>query len=604
MTTLNSTGPLRAATGCSALNPTRHRVWGLAVALTLLTGSTVAWAAPAGAEVIATPGSFYLSADGNDTSDGQTPSTAWRTLNRANQHLFAPGNKLLLQAGSIFPGMLYLDQADAGDPTRPVVVASYGDGRATISSAANSAVFVYNTGGVEIRELNVLGGVGSYQHNGGISFYNDRPGGQKLAHLVVTGVDVRGFKNGIEIGGGNGASGFRDVSVTDARVHGNMEAGLITYGPNFNSAAPTYAHEKVRVARVEAFANLGDPTNMTRNTGNGIVLGSVADGLVEQSSAHGNGGKCRASEGPAGIWAYDATQIVLQDNLSYSNRTGGPVDGDGFDFDQNVSSSVMQRNLSYDNDGAGFLVYTAQSNSAQRGNVVRFNVSSNDARRNAWYGGITIAGRVSTTNVYGNTVVMGSSATVRPPAVRLGSGLVGVTVRNNALSTSGGSAVLRSNALDTRHVFLQGNNYSAGTSALALVWGNNTYPNLAAFRSGTGQEMLNGNPTGLSVAPGLRDPQVPKTITRATQLREAQGFMLSSGSALRGRGLDLSRQFGTAVGSSDYFGTPFSSTRVPLDIGAHQASAAATAASSTVAGPSVFTPARRTWRGLLSRIPR
>ena len=604
MTSLRPTGPPLAATSCSAHNHTPYRVRWLALALTFLTGATVAWAAPAGAEMVAASGTFYLSADGNDNADGRTPQTAWRSLDRANQHLFAPGNQLLLQAGSIFSGMLYLEQADAGDPSRPVVVASYGDGRATISATANSAVFVYNTGGVEVRDLNVLGGSGSYQKKGGISFYNDRPGGQKLAHLVVTGVDVSGFKNGIEIGGGNGSSGFRDISVTDARVHDNMEAGLITYGPDFNPSAPTYAHGNVRVARVEAFTNLGDPTNMSRNTGNGIVLGSVADGLVEQSSAHGNGAKCRAPEGPAGIWAYDSTRIVLQDNLSYSNRSGGPVDGDGFDFDQNVSSSIMQRNLSYDNDGAGFLVYTAQSNSAQRGNVVRFNVSSNDARRNGWYGGITIAGRVSTTHVYGNTVVMGGSATVRPPAVRLGSGLVGVTVRNNALSTSGGGAVIRSDALTTKHVFLQGNNYHAGTSSLAVVWGNNTYPNLAALRSRTGQEVLNGKPTGLSVAPGLRDPRVPTTITRATQLREAQGFMLSPGSALRGRGLDLSREFGTAVGSSDYFGTSFSSTRVPLDIGAHQPSAAATAASATTAGPSTAPPSRTTWRGLLSRIPR
>src|SRR5207244_1267412 len=74
------------------------------------------------------------------------------------------------------------------------------------------------------------------------------------------------------------------------------------------------------------------------NSGSGIVLGSVNNGLVERSVAHDNGDLCHANECGAGIWAYDSTGITIQSNLSYSNETGGRTDGDGFDLDQNTST--------------------------------------------------------------------------------------------------------------------------------------------------------------------------------------------------------------------------------------------------------------------------
>lgn len=567
-------------------SPMRRLAAWLTLLVTFATACGLSAATPAYAEVAAAGNVFYLSANGNDAADGRTTQTAWRSLSRASTQVFAPGDQILLQGGETFPGMLYLDPADAGNAARPVVVGSYGTGRGRIAAVANPGVYVYNTAGVEVRDLEVVGDAAAYRNNGGISFYNDLPGSQKLAHVVVANVDVSGFKNGIEFGGAALASGFRDITVSDSRVHGNMEAGLISYGPEFVTTAPTYAHANLHVIRVEAFGNLGDPTNLTRNTGNGIVLGSVADAVVEQSSAHGNGGRCVAPEGPAGIWTYDATRVVMSDNLSYSNRSGGPADGDGFDLDQNVSSSVVQRNLSYDNDGAGFLVYTGKPNNAQRDNVVRFNVSSNDARRNAWYGGITLAGRISTSEVYANTVVMTGTAAVRPPAIRLGEGLSAVTVRNNVLSTAGGGAVVQAAALGPAQALLQGNNYDSGATPFSIAWGSRTLASLDALRS-LGQERVAGEPIGSAGNPQLRDPGVPWSVTNPSQLREAQGYMLATTSPLRGRGLDLTRRFGTAVGTRDYYGTVLPAGVTSIDVGAHQPSAVTPASTVSVPAPAI-----------------
>src|ERR1043165_5249328 len=41
---------------------------------------------------------------GNDSNNGLGPSTAWRTIERANQQAFGPGDQILLKRGCIWSG--------------------------------------------------------------------------------------------------------------------------------------------------------------------------------------------------------------------------------------------------------------------------------------------------------------------------------------------------------------------------------------------------------------------------------------------------------------------------------------------------------------------
>lgn len=481
----------------SAVHPARWRATTLVALLGLM--ATFVVATSAGATDMTSAGefrrTFYLAGTGNDTADGLSPATAWRSLDRVNRHGFAPGDRLLLEGGTSFPGMIYLDAGDAGDPANPVVIASFGSGRATIRAVGTPGIYAYNTGGVTTRDLIFVGDGNSYRNKGGISFYTDLPGDIKLGGVSVSSVEVSGFRNGVEIGGANGASGYADVVVADVQLHDNMEAGLITYGPSFDVASPTYAHERVSVLRVSAFRNVGDPTNLVRNTGNGIVLGSVSAGSISASDAHDNGSSCIAPEGPAGIWTFDSRAILIEGNVSYRNRTGGKADGDGFDLDQNVSSSTVQNNRSYENDGAGYLVWTAQNNSAYRNNVVRYNSSNDDSRKIAWYGGITVSGRTADTQIYGNTVSVTGTAASRAPALRLGTGMTALSVRNNSFLVRSAGPVVAAPALSRTSVTMQGNSYDSQDAPFVLQWGQN-YASLDAWRLATGQEAEAEQPTG------------------------------------------------------------------------------------------------------------
>ncbi|MGW7434656.1 right-handed parallel beta-helix repeat-containing protein [Streptomyces sp. NPDC054849] len=496
---------------------------------------------------------FYVSPDGDDDRDGLSEATAWRTLGRADQVPFRPGDRLRLKGGERFTGGLTIGPGDAGSALKPVVIDSYGSGRATIATRGTAGIAVYNTAGVEIRNLNLVGDAKAQRSADGISFFNDRLDRKPLDHVRISRVDVSRFQHGIRLGTGPKSSGFRDIQVDDAAVHHNQDAGLVTYGPPFAARQPGYAHEKLLVTRVKAYSNPGDPAADDRNTGSGIVLGSLRGATVQQSVSYDNGAKssARAQEGPEGIWTYDSTRVVIQNNKAYRNRTGSRVDGGGFGLDNNVSSSVLQYNLSYGNDGAGFLVYSGESTNAHKDNVVRFNYSWDDARKLSWYGGIVAFGNLMRNlDIYHNTVILRSSGSDRPPALRLRNGMRGVGVRNNIFVTNGAPVVASDTNYTQAFVRLQGNDYFS-TGDWKLQWGKAQYDDLDAWRTRAGQERLGAVPTGSSADPCLLGAVAPVTdLAGATPLVSQCADELEGAVTLRSVGVD--------PGPVDYFGARLS----------------------------------------------
>ncbi|HVV76473.1 MAG TPA: right-handed parallel beta-helix repeat-containing protein [Mycobacteriales bacterium] len=392
----------------------------------------LAWGAPAAsAEASST---FYVSASGNDALAGTSPATAWRTLTPVNSRVLA-GDTVLLAGGSTFAGPLRLDDQDAG-----ATVGSFGTGRARILGNSSPGVVGYDVGSVTLRDLDLVGDPAAYDGKSGVDLYSDQPAGERISGVSISHLDVRGFKNGIAIGGANPGAGFAHVSVVDTKTIGNRDNGLITYGPAFDAASPSYANADVTVSRTTANKNLGNASDTEHNSGNGIVLGSVDGGSVTRSSASGNGARCTAPEGPAGIWTYDSRDIRIAHDTATGNRTGGIADGDGFDLDQNVYDSSLEHNTSSRNDGAGYLVYAGED-SVNHGNVVRWNTSHGDARNNSWYGGITLAGNAHTVTVTANKVDTRTSAS-HAPALSIKPGVTHARIKHNTLMSAAGYRVI------------------------------------------------------------------------------------------------------------------------------------------------------------------
>ena len=529
------------------------------------TGSSASSAssAPSASSGSSTASTFYVSPAGNDKAAGTTPATAWRTLGKVNSAKLTAGDRVLFKGGGRFTGQLVFTKTDTGDAAHPIEVGTYGSGHATIvaSGGNGSAIVVYDTAGISLSGLTVVGQSSPRPKGIGINLFNDLAAGHRLSHIVISDVDVSEFVYGIGIGSGNETSGFRDVRVQDSALHGNLDDGLVSYANGFSAADPQYANQDIYISRVHAYGNPGDPEDSSKNTGNGIVLGNVQDATIEWSTANDNGGDGAASQGPVGIWAYDSTGVDIEHNLSYANHTSNESDGDGFGLDENTSDSYLQYNLSYNNSGAGYLLYSAQADSAQKANTVRFNVSSGDGRKSSYYGGITLIGELTDIAIYQNTVVMATRTSGTNPALRLVGGASAVTIRNNLFVTMrGGPIVAASTALTTFAARMQGNDYQAATGTWSLTWGSATYASLAAWRTATGQEKVGAQPTGLTVNPQMKGPLLELTATSPAAQDLAAAYALRSTSPLLKAGLNLNRLFGQTTGTAGFAGTSYSAT--------------------------------------------
>jgi hypothetical protein len=509
---------------------------------------------------------YYISRSGNDASKGTSSATPWQSLARVSSVRLLPGDRVLLRGGDVFAGGLSFDAGDAGSTAAPIVISSYGTGRARIAPGTGPAISVYDAAGYAISNLTLVGAGGDAS---GIVFFSDLPADAKLSYVRIDALDVSGFgRDGIEIGAWNNRAGFRDVRITNTSSHGNARTGIFVY------AQLPGSHERVYVGHSRAYDNPGIAA-ATSNTGSGIVLSSVNGGTIERSVAHGNGRLCRTVGGPVGIWTYDSNAVVIQHNESYGNHTASSADGGGFDLDQNVSGSVLQYNYSHDNDGAGYLLAHAPVTDTHRSNVVRYNISQNDGRKNS-YAAIEVWGRTIDADVYNNTVFMSPSAGGTPSAVRVwnagipGRRVTGLRIRNNLLITTGGLRLINvsTTQASVADVRFEGNNYYASGGAMRLVWGASTYSSLAAWRS-SGEEVIAGAASGFSLNPQLNAAGGGGTLDDADRLEMLDAYQLHDGSPMIDRGIDMAARFGISTGTSDFYGARLPSG-AGYDIGAHE----------------------------------
>ena len=410
---------------------------------------------------------YYVSLLGNDSNTGSSETQQWRSIDRVNAAQLLPGDSVWFQANHTFVGNLCLAGVRQSSRHTPSVltIGSYGSGRATIDAGSGAGFIAKNRGGVHLVNLNFVGAGASKNTSSGILFINTLPGSVKFAGVQIHRVDVSGFKySGISLVAqptDMSWSGFRDVKITNTTSHDNGDAGISCIGA-WNPDQKGYAHADFYIGNCSAYRNAGIPDKGS-HSGNGIVLAQVDGALIEHCRAYENGSlNDYKGGGPVGIWAWDANRVVIQFNESHHNRTGSSKDGGGFDLDGGVTNSVVQYNYSHDNDGAGYLLAQFEGARPFYGNVLRYNLSVNDGRRNR-YGGIHLwstgaNGGITDTTFYANSIYMAKSADGNPAGVDcMSEGIRNTRFYNNCFQTDGKAVLVRGET--NRGAMFEGNTF-------------------------------------------------------------------------------------------------------------------------------------------------
>lgn len=406
---------------------------------------------------------YYISQFGDDSNSGISQKQPWQSIDRVNATRLLPGDSVWFSANQTFKGNLTLSGADTDVAGAVITFGSYGDGKATIDACAGAGFLANDYGAVQISDINFVGAGTERNRSYGIWFVNTLPDNKKLTHIRIDNVDVSGFRHaGICISAqptDEGWSGFSDVKITHANVHDNGDAGISCIG-TWNPEASGYSHTDVYVGNCRVYRNLGIPGKES-HSGNGIVLAQVDGATIEHCEAYQNGelNDCEIG-GPVGIWVWDSNRVLIQFNESHHNRTGSSKDGGGFDLDGGVRNSIVQYNYSHNNDGAGYLLAQFEGARSFYNNIIRYNMSENDGKKNS-YGGIHLwstgaNGGIRNTTIYRNTISTSKSVTGNPAAVDWTSeGIHNIRFYNNTFKTDGKADLIRGKA--NPEVIFEGN---------------------------------------------------------------------------------------------------------------------------------------------------
>jgi hypothetical protein len=470
--------------------------------------------------------SYFLSSSGNDKSEGLR-NHPWKTISRLNRARLHSGDAVYFEGGKLFTGTIFLDSAKSGNSSGPLLISSYGKGSATIQSGDSSAINIFQSQFLSIRNLHLVGA--------GRKTGNLKPGLAIVnAHdIAIDSLDIQGFqKAGLLVYSSS------DIRILNVYAHENGAAGIEVGGINGKRGC-----HNLYIAHCRAENNPGDPSNLTNHSGNGIVVGECSKATIEYCTATNNGWDMpRIGNGPVGIWAYEADHVTIQHCLSYRNKTSrGGADGGGFDLDGGVTNSCIQYCLSYENQGAGYCIFQYYYASPWHDNVFRYNISENDGSVSDAGAGMYVWNSSRDENLFYNCLVYNNSI---------------YNAKVAALSFS---------ELSKRKNFSFYNNIFVGRDSLIKgekgvdIFGHNLWWTLTKG----GNEMLAEKINGLTLDPEFKRPG-QTLLTASSGLALFDQYRIAANSPLLKMGLDLKDSLNIDIGKFDFNGRP----PIPKGIGA------------------------------------
>jgi len=456
---------------------------------------------------------YYVSTSGNDNNTG-TINSPFKTIQKANTLQLHPGDILSFKSGDTFKGSLKIDTGNSGNKSHPIIIRSYGKGRAIIDADSVSAISVYKSTYISISNL-ILKGVGrkSGNHKAGLNLINTN-------HIKIDGIEISGFqKAGLLVYISS------HISVNNVNAHDNGYAGISlqgSYGKRNTS--------DVKLTNCRAENNPGDPTELNNHSGNGIVAGYCKNILIDHCTANNNGWDMpRIGNGPVGIWAYESDNVIIQYCLAYQNKTAkGADDGGGFDFDGGVTNSIVQYCVSYENQGAGYCLFQYNGAAPWHHNIFRYNIGENDGTVSPAQAGIYVwnssadAGQFYDCQFYGNIIYNSKVAALSFSNPNQNKDF---HYHNNIFVGKDKIIIGR----DSLHL-----SEYAGNDWWSLKSGFNIdgIKNLDEWAHKTGKETQNGKITGLNIFPQFKNPGKTK-ITSASQIKSYTNYQLPAGSVLK-----------------------------------------------------------------------
>jgi len=552
-----------------------------------LAGATCPCGAIQGAEpeTSRAPQTYYVAPTGSDGNPGTTQAKPWQTISKVSKAALQPGDSVLLEGGKSFAGNLLITAS--GNAKAFITIGSYGAGPATIQAGDSFGIRLLNCQYIKVHDL-ILEGSGvkpdgtTTNKEQGLDIYSDAKEGAPWQSIYVEKIAVSGFHDGIVLHtpiGTQKVVGYNDVRISNCTVKECLYSGILCWGSEKASGKPWFfplgsgLFTNCYLGGCTVHDIYGDPNG---NPGYcvPVQITNATSFLVEHCTIYDCGQAGRDNGQPGGVGGLvflECEKSVGQFNECYRIVTNQRMDGCAFDIDGGCSNCILQYNYSHDNEGSGFQTGFMIGAGPVRDNIIRYNISQNDAKKNPSASGGIMTWGVQSGYVYNNPVFVSAGIGGTKPAAFLGNtfgGQNGVTVFNNIFVANHDGDIINSNARST----FRNNCYYRVKGDFRVTYAGKGYTTLEEWQDATEQEKLDGAAVGFSVDPLLKAPGSGGDLGDAGKLAALKAYDLLPGSPLIGKSIDVNAVFPldpSLRDVRDFRGTPLPSGAKP-DLGAVQ----------------------------------
>lgn len=367
---------------------------------------------------------YYVdSINGNDSNNGTSTSTAWKTFTKVNSTTFKPGDQILLKSDCSWNEML--NPKGSGDKGNPIIIDMYGTGSKPIINGngiefPNAPIKLSNQSYFEIKNIEITNDASSNGNRAGVLIRSDNKtinNSIHLSNLYIHNVkgdlsNTSGKLTGGIIIDSFGALGtkYDDILIQNCSIKtcdgSGINVGFIDDSANANS---DYYNTNVIVKN----------NTIDDISGDGILIYHSSAPVVEYNMISNNNSKPYnnvASNNEkqfntgysSAIYSWSCNEALIQYNEIYGEniKSESQEGGTAFNLAGYNHNNVIQYNYSHDNKG-GFIAIGGQTGDASNGSIIRYNISQNDNHNT-----FDFYGASKDTFIYNNTIYIKSDMNV------------------------------------------------------------------------------------------------------------------------------------------------------------------------------------------------
>lgn len=329
---------------------------------------------------------YYVNSElGNDANSGKSPAKAWASLQKVNQAIFQPGDKILFKSGTTYYGQL--EPKGSGIKDKPILIDRYGIGKKpAIHGEGNKlhTLLLYNVEYWEIRNLEITNtGNERAANRRGVIVRAENFG--DCNHIVLDSLEIHHVNGSLvkKDGGGSAILWENSGDKIPTRF-----VDLIIQNNHLHHSGRNGINAKGNTKRDKWFPSIGViiRNNLLENIpGDGIVPIGCDGAIVENNVLRDFPDILSHEEAAAGIWPWSSDNTLIQYNEVSGHKA--KWDGQGYDADFNCIGTTIQYNYSHDNYGGFLLIcndgfsYQTTGNIGTKNTTIRNNISINDGLR-------------------------------------------------------------------------------------------------------------------------------------------------------------------------------------------------------------------------------